>query len=151
MNTDLIYPGKYLSITEPKDMAKYALAGLDLEFGSKVKSGDIIVADENFGSGSSRDQAAICLKYAKVSAVIAVSFSRIFYRNVINQGIFGLISPEAVNIIKHKDTVEVDLNNEVVTNLSTGQVCKFQTIPDFLLEIISAGGLIPHLKEKMRT
>jgi 3-isopropylmalate/(R)-2-methylmalate dehydratase small subunit len=148
INTDLIYPGRYLTITEPNEMANYALADLDAEFSQKVQPGDIIVAGENFGNGSSREQAAMCLKYAGVSAIIARTFARIFYRNAINQGIPAIISPEALEVIKTGDKVELDLTEHSLNNQTTGEHYSIEPIPDFLLEIIADGGIIPHLKKK---
>lgn len=148
INTDLIYPGRYLTITEPNEMAKYALADLDAEFSQKVQPGDIIVAGENFGNGSSREQAAMCLKYAGVSAIIARTFARIFYRNAINQGIPAIISPEVVEVIKTGDKVELDLAEHTLNHQTTGNRYSIEPIPDFLLEIIADGGIIPHLKKK---
>jgi 3-isopropylmalate/(R)-2-methylmalate dehydratase small subunit len=149
VNTDLIYPGKYLSITEPTEMAKCALAGLDPNFGAQVKTGDIIVAGANFGCGSSREQAAICLKYAGISAVIAVSFARIFYRNIINQGVPALTSEEAIESIKTGDKIELNIQNGEIKNLTSNQIINFEPIPEFLLGIVADGGLILHLKNRL--
>ncbi|MCK5559219.1 MAG: 3-isopropylmalate dehydratase small subunit [Thermoplasmata archaeon] len=148
INTDLIYPGRYLTITKPNEMAKHALADLDAEFSQKVQPGDMIVAGENFGNGSSREQAAMCLKYAGVSTIIARTFARIFYRNAINQGIPAIISPEVVEVIKTGDKVELDLAEHTLNHQTTGKRYSIEPIPDFLLEIIADGGIIPHLKKK---
>jgi len=149
INTDLIYPGKYLITTTPNEMAKYALAGLDPKFSSKAKSGDVIIAGSNFGSGSSREQAAISLKYTGISAVIAVSFARIFYRNAINQGIPVLLSSDAISIVNSGDKIELKLVNGELNNLTNGKTCKFEPLPAFILKIIEAGGIIPHLRKKL--
>jgi 3-isopropylmalate/(R)-2-methylmalate dehydratase small subunit len=130
-------------------MAKFALAGLDMDFGKKVQGGDIIVADENFGCGSSREQAAMCLKFAGISAVVAKSFARIFYRNLINQGVPALISPEAINIIKTGDRLDIDLKSGVIENNTSGDSSTFQPLPDFIQEIITSGGIVPHLRKKL--
>jgi 3-isopropylmalate/(R)-2-methylmalate dehydratase small subunit len=150
IDTDQIYPGEYLAITEPEGMAKFALAGLDSKFGKKVQVGDIIVSGSNFGSGSSREQAAMSLKYAGISAIVAVSFARIFYRNIINQGVPALISFEAINIIKTGDVIELDIHSGRLKNLTKKKACKLEPIPAFLMEIITAGGKIPFLKKKIK-
>lgn len=150
INTDLIYPGNFLTITEPTEMAKHALAGLDENFGKKVKLGDLIVAGDNFGAGSSREQAAMALKFAGVSAIIAKSFARIFYRNAINQGIYTLISPEAIEIINPGEVIELDLSSCMITNKTKNKSCTFEPLPEFLLEIIDNGGIIPHLRKKLK-
>ena len=147
INTDIIYPGSYLTITKPEEMAKYALIGVDPKFGENVKTGDIIIAGENFGSGSSREQAAMCLKFAGVSAIIAKSFARIFYRNAINQGIYTVRSSMASSIVNHGDKIEVNIQNGTIKNITTGKTCDFEPLPEFLLDIISEGGIIPYLKK----
>jgi 3-isopropylmalate/(R)-2-methylmalate dehydratase small subunit len=149
VNTDLIYPGKFLSITKPSKMGKYALAGLDEKFGNRVQSGDLIIAGSNFGCGSSREQAAMAVKYAGICAVVAVSFAHIFYRNIINQGVPAFQSQEAVKIVKTGDEVELDFQNNLIKNITTGETCTFQPLPDFLMEIIKAGGNIQYLKKKL--
>ena len=149
INTDLIYPGRYLTITEPTEMGQYALAGVDEQFGSRVKCGDIIIAGNNFGSGSSREQAAIAIKQAGVSAVVAKSFARIFYRNIINQGVPALISNKASKVFKTGDNAELDLQNGLLKNKKTGNTCILEPLPDFLMEIINDGGNIAHLKKKL--
>lgn len=149
INTDLIYPGKYLTTSDPVEMAKHAMAGVDPEFGRTVSHGDVIVAGENFGNGSSREQAAISLKYAGISAVIAVSFARIFYRNIINQGVPAITSPKAYKIIQYGDELELEVHEGILKNLTNMKTITFEPLPEFLLEIIEAGGYIPYLKEKL--
>ena len=149
INTDLIYPGRYLTVTDRVGMAKCALAGIDSRFGKEAKPGDLIIAGSNFGSGSSREQAAMCLKYKGISAVIAISFARIFYRNIINQGIPAIISSDMVKLVKTGDIVKLDLVNGQLENQTTGKICTFQPLPEFLMDIISNGGLIRQLKIKL--
>jgi 3-isopropylmalate/(R)-2-methylmalate dehydratase small subunit len=149
INTDLIYSGRYLTITEPKDMAKHAMADIDAEFGENFCSGDIVIAGENFGCGSSREQAVLCLKYAGVNAIIAKSFARIFYRNAINQGIPTLICKESVEIVKAGDYIELDLTINQLKNNTNNKSCEIEPLPNFLLELIENGGIIPFLKKKL--
>ncbi len=149
INTDLIYPGRYLTITEPQEMGKYALAGVDENFGKNVQQGDIIIAGSNFGSGSSREQAAIAVKYAGISAVFASSFARIFFRNIINQGVPAYNSKDALKIISTGDRIKIDQKNGILTNLANNETCTFEPLPDFLMEIINNGGNIPHLRKKL--
>ena len=148
MNTDLIYPGKYLPIFEPAEMAKHAMEGFDTEFPKKVKPGDFIVAGKYFGCGSSREQAATCLKYAGVGAVIAKSFARIFYRNAINLGLPILICKET-DEIEAGDMLKVNFQAGTIENTTKNKIYTVKPLPEFLMAIISDGGLIPHLKKKM--
>jgi 3-isopropylmalate/(R)-2-methylmalate dehydratase small subunit len=121
VNTDVIFPGKYTyTIDDPKEMAKHAMEALDPSFIDRVEEGDVIVAGKNFGMGSSREQAVTCLVYSGVSAVIAKSFARIFFRNAINNGLPAIIHPEAVEAIKDGDKVEVDLKNGFIMKYGLG-------------------------------
>lgn len=148
INTDVIFPGKYTySILDPVEMARHALEDLDPEFAQKVKPGDFIVAGKNFGCGSSREQAATCLKYAGVQAVIAKSFARIFFRNAINLGLPVLQSEEAVDNIEDGEEVEVDFAQGKIKG--TKAVFAFPPYPESVLEILEAGGLIPYTKKKL--
>jgi 3-isopropylmalate/(R)-2-methylmalate dehydratase small subunit len=149
VNTDLIYPGKFLAITKSSEMGKYALAGLDEEFGKNVQAGDLIIAGSNFGSGSSREQAAMAIKYTGASAIVAVSYAHIFFRNIINQGVPAFQSQEAEKIVITGDEVELDFQNNLIKNITTGKTCEFQPLPDYLMEIIKAGGNIQYLKKKL--
>jgi 3-isopropylmalate dehydratase small subunit len=149
INTDLIYPGRYLIFTEPQDMAKYAMADVDTEFNNKFQKGDILIAGENFGCGSSREQAAMCLKYAGISAIIARSYARIFYRNTINQGIPAFISPKASSIVSSGTEIELDLANNHLINLKTDEKATLEPLPEFLLKIINDGGIIHHLRKRL--
>jgi len=149
INTDVIFPGKYTySILEPEKMAQHALEDLDPEFAPKVKPGDIIVAGKNFGCGSSREQAATCLKFSGVQAVIAKSFARIFFRNAINQGLPVLQSEEAVENIEAGEEIGIDfLKGEIRGKRG---IFKFPPFPDSVLGILESGGLIAYTKRKLK-
>lgn len=142
IDTDVIIPARYLTTSEPSELAKYCLEDLDVEFVNNVKSGDIIVAEENFGCGSSREHAPIAIKAAGVDAVIAKSFARIFYRNSINTGLAILECPEAVDAIKNGDVVSVDTETGTITDETTGESFTAQPFPPFIADIIEQGGLL---------
>ena len=148
INTDVIFPGKYTySILEPEEMAQHALEDLDPSFAQEVQPGDIIVAGSNFGCGSSREQAATCLKAAGVQAVIAKSFARIFFRNAINQGLPAVECSEAVDQLKKGAEAEIDFaEGEVRTE---AQVFTFSQPPESVLRIFEAGGLIAYTKKRL--
>jgi 3-isopropylmalate/(R)-2-methylmalate dehydratase small subunit len=149
VNTDVIFPGKYTySLLEPEEMAKHALEDLDPDFARKVNPGDVIVAGRNFGCGSSREQAATCLKYVGIQAVIARSFARIFFRNAINQGLPVLQSGEAVDSIETGEEIEIDF---VSGNIKTEKgVFAFSPFPESVLGILNEGGLIPYTRKKLK-
>ncbi|MFQ6069322.1 MAG: 3-isopropylmalate dehydratase small subunit [Candidatus Aminicenantales bacterium] len=147
INTDVIFPGKYTySVLEAERMAEHALEDLDPDFARRVRPGDVIVAGRNFGCGSSREQAAICLKYAGLQAVIAASFARIFFRNAINQGLPVLQTEEAAQRLEQGDEVEVDLAQGAIK--SKKGIFRFQPFCPSVLGIIEAGGLIPYIKKR---
>jgi 3-isopropylmalate/(R)-2-methylmalate dehydratase small subunit len=149
VNTDVIFPGKYTyTLMEPSEMAKHALEALDPEFALMVKPGDVIVAGKNFGCGSSREQAAACLKAAGVQAVIAKSFARIYFRNAINLGLPVLQSEEASDNLKTGDEVEVDFAGGTI--MADGKTYKFPPLPDSVIGILEAGGLIEYTKKKLQ-
>lgn len=149
INTDVIFPGKYTyTVTERSEMSKYALEDLDPEFVKNVKPGDIIVAGKNFGCGSSREQAVIALKMAGVSAIIAPSFARIYFRNAINEGLPLLENSEAPEYINHGDTISVDFEKGEIVN-AEGKTFKFPPLPPEVRKIVEAGGLVPYLKQKL--
>ena len=151
INTDVIYPGKYLSITtDREEMAKHCFETVYPEFMNKAEPGEIIVAGKNFGCGSSREQAATCLKFFGVSAVVADSFARIFFRNAINLGLPVIIAPGAAKLVEHGDEMEIDLENGLVRNCRTGRTVQSSRLPYFVMGILSDGGLIPHLQKKIR-
>ena len=146
VNTDVIFPGKYTyTITDPKEMALHALEDLDSKFVKEVKQGDIIVAGRNFGCGSSREQAATCLKFAGVGAVVANSFSRIFFRNAINQGLPLVQCKEAVENISSGETVTIDFEKGELS--CEKDIFKFPPLPESVLGILKDGGLIPHIRK----
>lgn len=150
VSTDDIIAGRYLAKHDPTEWGKHAMENIDPGFTKKVKKGDVLVAGKNFGCGSSREQAPIALKEAGVSAVVAESFARIFYRNAINQGLPVLASPGVGRGFKDRDAIGIDLKSGVIRNRSTGKTFEAQPLPDFVLRILKAGGLIPHLKRKLK-
>jgi 3-isopropylmalate/(R)-2-methylmalate dehydratase small subunit len=149
VNTDEIIPARVLYLVEPEDLAKHCMEDIDAEFITRVKPGDIIVADTNFGCGSSREHAPIAIKAAGISCVIAKTFARIFFRNAINIGLPLLECEEAVDNIEAGDEVEVDLSTGEITNLKTGRAFTAKPYPDFMSELIAAGGLIEHTKQRL--
>jgi 3-isopropylmalate/(R)-2-methylmalate dehydratase small subunit len=149
VDTDVIIPARYLNSSDPKELASHCMEDLDVEFVSKVRPGDVLVAEENFGCGSSREHAPIAIKEAGISVVIASSFARIFYRNAINTGLPILESPAAVAAIKDGDRVAVDADSGTITDLTTGDVFTAQPFPPFIRGIIEKGGLIAAVKEKV--
>ena len=149
VDTDVIIPARYLNTSDPVELAKHCLEDLDSEFVKNVKPGDIIVADENFGCGSSREHAPIAIKAAGVDVVIAKSFARIFYRNSINTGLAIMECPEAVDAIKNSEVVTVDADSGEITNETTGEAFEAQPFPAFIKEIIEDGGLIERTKKKL--
>ncbi len=150
VDTDVIIPARYLNTTSESELAAHCMEDIDGEFIKKVQKGDIIVAGDNFGCGSSREHAPIAIKASGVSLVIANSFARIFYRNSINIGLPILECPEAVKEINAGDTVSCDLSSGKITNESTGKSFTAQPFPPFIQEIIADGGLIKHLKKENR-
>lgn len=149
ISTDAIIPARYLSIIDPRELAGYVMSGADPEFARKFKPGDIIMAGENFGYGSSREHAPMAIKAASAGAVIAVSFARIFYRNAINIGLPIITCPEAVAGSTEGDEIEVDLKQRTVINRTRNRSFVFPAYPDFILEIMEKGGLIEALNEKL--
>jgi 3-isopropylmalate/(R)-2-methylmalate dehydratase small subunit len=149
IDTDVIIPARYLTTTVPSELAEHCLEDLDAEFVKNVKVGDILVAEENFGCGSSREHAPIAIKAAGISVVIAKSFARIFYRNSINIGLPIMECPEAVDGIKTGDKVVVDADSGIIKNETTGKQFQAQPFPEFIQEIIECGGLIERTKKKM--
>ncbi len=150
IDTDVIIAARYLNTSDPKELAKHCMQDLDPTFVERVKPGDIMVAEENFGCGSSREHAPICIKAAGIDCVIAKSFARIFYRNAINTGLAILECPEAVDGISEGDTVSVDADAGIITDETTGKSWQAQPFPPFIKEIIEAGGLVARTKNKMK-
>lgn len=149
VNTDVIIPARHMNTSEPSELAKHCMEDLDPTFVSRIKPGDIIVADENFGCGSSREHAPIAIKAAGVPVVIAQSFARIFYRNAINTGLAILECPEACAGISDGDIVSIDADKGLITNETTGAQYVAQPFPEFINEIIEAGGLVNRTKSRL--
>jgi 3-isopropylmalate/(R)-2-methylmalate dehydratase small subunit len=148
VNTDVLYPGRYTyQQLEPAEMAKHALEDLDPSFAKNVKPGDVIVAGKNFGCGSSREQAAACLRFAGVQAVVAKSFSRIYFRNAINLGLAVLQSQDAPDALQTGDEVDVDFAAGTIE--SGGRVFRFFPLPPEVIGIVEAGGLIAYTKKRL--
>lgn len=150
VDTDVIIPARYLLTADPAVLAQHCMEDIDPAFVEKVQPGDVMVAGSNFGCGSSREHAPIAMKGEGISAVIASSFARIFYRNAINIGLPIFECPEAVAGISAGDTVKVDLASGKIENTTTGQAYQAQAFPESILRIIAAGGLIPATREKLR-
>jgi 3-isopropylmalate/(R)-2-methylmalate dehydratase small subunit len=148
IDTDLIIAARYLNTSEPSELAKYVMEDADPEFVAKMKEGDIIVAGENFGCGSSREHAPIALKSAGISAIIAPTFARIFYRNAFNMGLPIFELKESVEI-NEGDTVKIDMDRGEVINISQAKTYKFTPIPDFMQKLVDAGGLIAFAREEI--
>lgn len=148
VDTDVIIPARYLNSSDPAELATHCMEDIDRDFIKKVQPGDIIVADKNFGCGSSREHAPIAIKTAGVSCVIAETFARIFYRNAINIGLPIIECPEASRGIEAGDEVEVDFDTGIITNKTKGTQFKGQAFPAFMQKIIAAGGLVNYINEK---
>jgi 3-isopropylmalate/(R)-2-methylmalate dehydratase small subunit len=149
VNTDVIIPGRYCHITDPKELAKYCMADLDAEFVNKVQPGDIIVAGGNFGCGSSREVAPLSIKASGTAAVVAPSFARIFYRNAINIGFPIFESARAFDEIDEGDEVEIDPSSGVIKDLTKGTEYQAAAFPDFLQAIMARGGLRGYAEERI--
>ena len=149
IDTDIIIAARYLNSSDPEHLAKYVMEDADPDFPKKLQRGDIIVAGENFGCGSSREHAPIALKAAGVAAVVAPSFARIFYRNAFNMGLPIFELPESLEI-KEGEVISVNLDNGEITNKTTNKTYTFTPIPDFMQELIAAGGLINFAKIEMK-
>ena len=148
VDTDVIIPARYLNSSDPGELATHCMEDIDAEFIQKVQKGDIIVAEKNFGCGSSREHAPIAIKAAGVSCVIAETFARIFYRNAINIGLPIIECPEASRGIEAGDEVEVNFDTGVITNVTKGTTFKGQAFPEFMQKIIASGGLINYINSK---
>lgn len=148
VDTDVIIPARYLNTANHKELAAHCMEDIDSEFVKKVNKGDIIVADKNFGCGSSREHAPIAIKASGVSCVIAETFARIFYRNAINIGLPIIECPEASKGIENGDEVEVDFDSGIIKNLTKGTQFKGQAFPEFMQRIIAAEGLVNYINQK---
>ena len=151
VDTDVILPGPYLVHTDPKELAKHAMEGLDPKFPERAAEGVIVVGGKNFGCGSSREQAPLALKYAGVRCVLAESFARIFYRNAITIGLPVLACPGVSGKIEEGDEVVVNLQTGKVEDRTNGSVFQATQLPEFIMEILDDGGLIEHLKRRIET
>ncbi|MEA2434926.1 MAG: 3-isopropylmalate/(R)-2-methylmalate dehydratase small subunit [Actinomycetota bacterium] len=149
VDTDVIIPARYLMTSDPAELAAHALEDLDPSFAKTVQPGDVVVAGANFGCGSSREHAPIALKGAGVSAVVATSFARIFFRNAINTGLAIATSPEAVAATDPGDEIEVDVAAGVVRNVTKGSEFQAEPLPDFILGIVRAGGLVDWVRQRV--
>ncbi len=147
VDTDVIIPARYLNTIDHKELASHCMEDIDITFASRVKSGDIMVAGDNFGCGSSREHAPIAIKASGISLVIAKSFARIFYRNAINIGLAIVECPEAAEAISNGDTVTADLDNGIIYDDTTGRQFKTQPFPEFVQKIIINGGLVESIKK----
>ena len=148
VDTDVIIPARYLNSSDPKELALHCMEDIDKEFVNKVSAGDIIVAEKNFGCGSSREHAPIAIKAAGVSCVIAETFARIFYRNAINIGLPIIECKEAALEIKAGDEVEVNFDTGVITDKTTGKSFQGQAFPPFMQKIIDCEGLVNYINQK---
>ena len=149
VDTDVIIPARYLNTSVAAELAAHCMEDIDPQFMKQVKPGDLIVADKNFGCGSSREHAPLAIKTAGVSCVIAASFARIFYRNSINIGLPILECPEAVKGISSQDVVEVDFSTGVIINITTGKQWQAEPFPTFIQKMISANGLVEYLRAEV--
>ncbi|KJU84078.1 3-isopropylmalate dehydratase, small subunit, partial [Candidatus Magnetobacterium bavaricum] len=149
IDTDAIIPARYLTTADPAELARHVMEDADKDFPTKVKAGDVIVAGANFGCGSSREHAPIALKASGLSAIVAGSFARIFYRNAFNIGLPIFESPEAVNQIREGDVIEIDTGAGVISNTTTGAKYQAKPIPPFMEELITAGGLIQWTRNQL--
>ncbi len=146
IDTDQIYPGRFVELTEENDIKQYAMYGADEKFLEKFHAGDIIVAGTNFGCGSSREHAAITLRAIGVGAVVAESFGRIFFRNAINLGIPALICPNISALVNTGDQLKIDLENGTIQNVTTGKTAKFEPMSEYIFHILESGGIKPMIK-----
>ncbi|GAB6099900.1 3-isopropylmalate dehydratase small subunit [Halanaerocella petrolearia] len=151
VDTDVIIPARYLNTSQPEELAKHCLEDLDEDFVDKMEQGDLIVAQDNFGCGSSREHAPLAIKAAGVSCVIANSFARIFYRNAINIGLPILECPEAVAAIEERDELEVDIESGAIKNLTKEEEYQAEAFPEFMQEIMAKDGLVNYVKERVNS
>ncbi|NVM05122.1 MAG: 3-isopropylmalate dehydratase small subunit [Candidatus Helarchaeota archaeon] len=150
IDTDIIIPGRYLTLRDPDEMASHAFEPIDPEFSKKVKKGDVILGGKNFGSGSSREEAPFVLKQLGISAIVAESFARIFFRNAINLGIPLIEIKEISKKVNARQEIEIDLSNGTLKNLESQETFKYAPIPNFLMDILAAGGAIEAIKKRIK-
>jgi 3-isopropylmalate/(R)-2-methylmalate dehydratase small subunit len=149
VDTDVIIPARYLNTSDPAELARHCMEDIDASFVRTVKPGDIIVAHENFGCGSSREHAPVAIKASGVSVVVAASFARIFYRNAINTGLPIVVCPVAAAGAEDGDRLRVDLVAGTVENLTQGKTYEAEAFPPFMQELIDRGGLLPYVKSRV--
>jgi len=150
INTDEIIPARYLNTDDEAELATHCLEDLDADFVKNAKPGDIVVAGDDFGCGSSREHAIWAIRGAKVGTVIAKTFARIFYRNAIDCGFYLIESADALDNINDGDDIEIDYDNGLIKNITSGKDITFNPLPDFAVEIIKDGGLLEHIKKTMK-
>ncbi len=150
IDTDVIIPARYLTMTEPADLAKHCMEDIDRTFAAEAQKGDIVVGGANFGCGSSREHAPLAFIGCGVGAIVAVSFARIFFRNAVNVGLPILECPEIAGKVKKGDVVSIDTATGVIVNETSGERFQSQPFPEFLSELIDAGGLVEYAKRNMR-
>jgi 3-isopropylmalate/(R)-2-methylmalate dehydratase small subunit len=151
VDTDAIIPARYLMLDDPDELAKHCMEDIDEDFVNRVKPGDIMMATTNFGCGSSREHAPIAIKAAGISCIIAKSYARIFFRNAINIGLPLLECDQAVDETEADDTLEVDLSNGRIKNVTRGTDFEAKAYPDFMGELIAAGGLVEYTKKRLKS
>ena len=149
IDTDIIIPARYLNVFDGESLKEYAFQDYMPNFSQEVNAGDIVIAGENFGCGSSREHAPLALKAAGIKCVVARSFARIFYRNAVNLGIYAVECPEGLDGISQGDQVSVDLESGIVKNISTGWEVQARSYPPFMREIVSSGGLVEFTKRQV--
>ena len=149
IDTDQIYPGRFVELTDVEDVAKHAMEGADPAFVKNFSKGDVIIASTNFGCGSSREHAAITLKAVGVGAVVAASFARIFYRNAINLGVPLLVCPQIGSLVKNGDSIKIDVATGSIVNQTTGTMAQAEPMSGYVMNILENGGIKPMLKKQM--
>ncbi|MGH8059905.1 MAG: 3-isopropylmalate dehydratase small subunit [Candidatus Entotheonellia bacterium] len=150
VDTDVIIPVRYLTSMDPTELGKHCLEGLDPTFAGQVQPGDVIVAAENFGCGSSREHAPVAIKGAGVGGIIAATFARIFFRNALNMGLPIVESPEAAKRIEAGDLVEMDVTAGYIINHTRGETYAVQPFPPFVQELVASGGLVPYVTRRLQ-
>ena len=149
VDTDVIIPARYLNTNDPAELARHCMEDIDPGFVARVRPGDIIVAGENFGCGSSREHAPVAIRAAGVSCVVAASFARIFYRNAFNTGLPIVVCPQAAREIEAGDRVRVDVVEGRIDDLTTGKTYAAEVYPPFMRELVASGGLLPYVKRRL--
>ncbi|OGO02182.1 MAG: 3-isopropylmalate dehydratase small subunit [Chloroflexi bacterium RBG_13_53_26] len=150
VDTDAIIPARYLNVSDPDELARHSMEGIDAQFVKRVAPGDFIVAETNFGCGSSREHAPVAIKASGISCVVARSFARIFFRNAINIGLPILECEEAVEVTQSGDILEIELETGEIKNITRGRTFHAKPYPEFMLELIAAGGLVEHTRKRLK-